>query len=132
MPHHAAFHQGLHVHRWLRQKTILVENNIISFGNYNLKPLDLYNGISQVYYNKPEEEIQWYRNGEIKYYWNDPFYMLVFHNTTLPIRKVTVHVCQRLQTQMGDASCGVQSEFSMFENVHLENARHKLTTNLYN
>ena len=44
MKHNAAFHQGLH--RLLRQKR---SGKKYFFYNYNLTPLDIYNGSSQVY-----------------------------------------------------------------------------------
>ena len=54
MPHHAAFHQGLHC--LLRQKSS--DKNIQYFKkNYNLTPIDIYNGLSQVYCMEPEGRI---------------------------------------------------------------------------
>ena len=40
MQHNAAFHQGLHC---------LCKKNFIFFFNYNLTPLDMYNGLSQIF-----------------------------------------------------------------------------------
>ena len=55
MPLYAAFHQGLH---YLLRKKLSSEKEIqFLFGNYNLKPLDIYNGPSQVYYIKPEGRV---------------------------------------------------------------------------
>ena len=42
MQHNAAFHQGLHC---FKVKKIFRQNNI-SFENYNLTPLDMYNRLS--------------------------------------------------------------------------------------
>ena len=53
MQHKAVFHKGL-------QKTIFRESNTILFRNYNLLPLSVYNGPSQVYCMKPEGRIHWY------------------------------------------------------------------------
>ena len=49
----AAFHHGLHC---IGKKTFR-QKNIIFFENYNLTPLDMYNGLSQVYCIKPEGRI---------------------------------------------------------------------------
>ena len=54
MQHHAAFHQGLHFfHK--KEHTF--------FFNYNLTPLDMYNGLSQVYCIEPEGRIHQYTKG---------------------------------------------------------------------
>ena len=50
MPHKEAFHRGLHC--LLRQR--YSDKKIQYFLNYNLIPLDMYNGLSQVYCIKPE------------------------------------------------------------------------------
>ena len=57
MQHNAAFHQGL-------QSSLLVKVKISSekriqffFSNYNLITLDMYNGLTQVYYIKLEGRI---------------------------------------------------------------------------
>ena len=54
MPHNAAFHQGLH---FVKVNLILRQNNTTFFENNNLTPLDIYNGLSQVYCIKPEGKI---------------------------------------------------------------------------
>ena len=46
MQHNAAFHQGLHC---LKVKKIFRQRIQYFFKNYNLTPLDRYNGLSQVY-----------------------------------------------------------------------------------
>ena len=50
MPHNAAFSSGSTL--FAQTETIFREENTILFGNYNLWPLDIYNGPSQVYYIK--------------------------------------------------------------------------------
>ena len=50
MPHNMAFHWGQH---WKDLQT----KNTIFFKNYNLTPLDNYNGQSQVNWIKPEVRI---------------------------------------------------------------------------
>ena len=56
MQHNAAFHKGLHCLLWLKK---LTDKNII-FKNYNRAPLDMYNGLSEIYCNKPEGRyVQW-------------------------------------------------------------------------
>ena len=54
MPHYVAFHQGLHC---LLMKKLSSDKNTIVFENYNLTPLDMYNGLSQVYCIKLEGRI---------------------------------------------------------------------------
>ena len=51
MQHNAAFYQDI---RCKGKKNIFRQKNTIFFFNYNLTPLDMYNGISQVYCIKPE------------------------------------------------------------------------------
>ena len=50
----AAFHQGRTV---CKGKKIFRQYNTIIFENYNLTPLDMYNGLSQVFFIKPEGRI---------------------------------------------------------------------------
>ena len=52
MLHNAAFHQGLYY--LLRQKTYSEKEKQFLFGNYNLRPFDMYNGPSKGYCIKPE------------------------------------------------------------------------------
>ena len=54
MQHNAAFHQGLHC---LQRLNIFRQKNKIFVENYNLTPLDMCNGLSQVYCIKPERGI---------------------------------------------------------------------------
>ena len=54
-----AFHQGLHMHlirayTFFKAKKIFRQKNTIFTKKYNLTPLDMYNGLSQVYGIKPE------------------------------------------------------------------------------
>ena len=51
MPHNVAFHQGLNC---LQVKKIFRQENTMLFLNYNLTPIDVYNGLSQVNCIKPE------------------------------------------------------------------------------
>ena len=55
MQHNAAFHQGLHCLKNIKKGLQTKEYNI--FENFNLTPLDLYNGLSQVYCIKAEGKI---------------------------------------------------------------------------
>ena len=55
MPHNAAFHQGLHC--MFRLKRSSDKKNKIFLENYKRTPLDMYNGLSQVYCIKPEGRI---------------------------------------------------------------------------
>ena len=60
MPHNAEFHHGLH--RLLSKKNLQTKKYI--FENYNLTPLDMYNGLSQVNSIKPEGKIHLYVRGQ--------------------------------------------------------------------
>ena len=53
MQHNAACHLG-QLCLW-KVKMIFRQKNKMSFENYNLTPLDMYNGLSQVYYIKSED-----------------------------------------------------------------------------
>ena len=54
MPHNVAFHQGLHYLLRLKGSS---EKDFFVFENFNLWPLNIYNGSSQVYCMKPEGRI---------------------------------------------------------------------------
>ena len=51
MPHNAAFHQGFHCLLKLKRSS---DKKYIFFFNYNLTPLDMYNGLSQIDCIKPK------------------------------------------------------------------------------
>ena len=55
MPHNAAFHQGLHC--LLLQKQSLVKEIHFLCENFNLWPLSIYNGPSEVYCIQPKGRI---------------------------------------------------------------------------
>ena len=58
---HNAFDQGLHcLQRKKRSSDKIIE---YFFQKYNLTPLDMYNGLSHVYWIKPEGRIHWYTKG---------------------------------------------------------------------
>ena len=57
MQHNAAFHQGLHCFKGINN---LQTKEYYILNNYNLIPLDMYNGLSQVYCFKPDEGIHKY------------------------------------------------------------------------
>ena len=59
MQHNAAFHLVYTV----KVKKIFRQKNAIFFKNYNLTPLDLHNGLSQVYCIKQEGRIHKYIKG---------------------------------------------------------------------
>ena len=42
---------------------IILQKNTIFFENYNLKPLNMYNGLSQVYCIKPVGRLHYYTKG---------------------------------------------------------------------
>ena len=47
---------------FVKVKQIFRQINTLLFENYNLKPLDMYNGLSSVYCIKPEGRIHKYTN----------------------------------------------------------------------
>ena len=55
----AAFHQGL----LCKGQKNFRQKNMIFFENYNLKPLEMYNGLFQVYCIELERRIHWYTKG---------------------------------------------------------------------
>ena len=58
MPHFAAFNLGLH-----QKQKRYSDKKYYFFIYYNLTPLDIYNGLSQVYCIKPEGRIHKYTKG---------------------------------------------------------------------
>ena len=60
MPHFAAINLGLHL---CKSKRDIQTKNTIFFLNYNLTPLDIFNGLAQVYCIKPEGRIRKYTKG---------------------------------------------------------------------
>ena len=57
MQHYAAFHATFHQGQHCKGKKDLQIKEYNFFLNYNLTPLDMYNGLSQVYSIKPEGRI---------------------------------------------------------------------------
>ena len=61
----------------VKVKKIFRQNNTIFFLNYNLTPLDMYNGLSQVYCIEPEEKfllffcVFFYQNFQISTPWRN-------------------------------------------------------------
>ena len=56
MQHHAAFHQGLHCLKKVNKDPQTKEYNFF-LEKYDLTPLDMYNGLSQVYCIKLEGRV---------------------------------------------------------------------------